>query len=428
MWHLTHADADKDFEYSFTALSCNGSACTVAGLLLNKQTHWISIVFWRSNDGGNTWIIQDPGLPIQRGQSQNQFTSIQQIDSVNVVAIGDTGLIVRTFDGGITWERQQSNTEYILSDVHFSDPLNGIIVCGGIEYQILITSDGGMHWNKAPFPGIGFTRCHSYGNGKFRVFKYGWGAIYSTNDNWQTIDSTLPIYTAGSDPKYKHYLLTSCNFGGGDTVIATGIDYYRDTFPGDGLIIRSVDGGKHWEQPTTFRNSLIDIRYTTPLNHDTVLAGGWGGSKIIVSTAHGSTWKVDSLVLDTNYPVYTPFGLSMTGDGHPIGIFSHAFFKGSTGILARGTLATSKVESYERIIYNTYIYPNPASSEVNIISIDIKRPVYLYDILGREVLKSVTSLQGKVTFDVSRLPIGVYSIVLDHFAKMLPIGKVVKVE
>ena len=107
-WYTTHQSQNGHFRYAFTALSSDGEECTAAGFAINDSFYGarIHIMFSRSHDGGLTWTEQDPGLPPEIGQNQNQITVIQQIDSLNVVGIGDTGLIVRTFDGGRTWERQ----------------------------------------------------------------------------------------------------------------------------------------------------------------------------------------------------------------------------------------------------------------------------------------------------------------------------------
>ncbi|MDP4231505.1 MAG: hypothetical protein Q8916_13990, partial [Bacteroidota bacterium] len=183
----------------------------------------MNLVLWHSTDNGNTWSIQDPGLPWQIGDNQNQFTAVQQIDELNVVAIGDSGLILRTFDGGMHWEKQDCQTHALLHSIHFSDSLTGIIVSADTTHNIFTTADGGRHWVSVAFGSLNLWQSYSYGAGKFRVFKGGNGPIYTTYDDWQTVDSSKPVFDTLNRTRYV--LSSLCNFTGGDTILAYGTDY-----------------------------------------------------------------------------------------------------------------------------------------------------------------------------------------------------------
>src|ERR1035441_2303614 len=92
-----------DTENDFNCISCNGNNCTAALNVFVSSIAYpnpnTTIGFMRSNDGGRTWAFQNPGLPGEVLQG-GFIRVVQQIDSLNVVAVGDTGLIVRTTDGG----------------------------------------------------------------------------------------------------------------------------------------------------------------------------------------------------------------------------------------------------------------------------------------------------------------------------------------
>jgi hypothetical protein len=427
LWHVTHTDADKNYSYHFTSISCKGNNCTAGALLEDIEKKKFSIVFYRSADGGQTWTLQDPGLPYELGQNQNEISVIQQIDSLNVIGIGDSGLVVRTFDGGRTWEKQDCHTLHLLSDVSFSDSLNGIIVGGGEVYQVRITSDGGRHWTEAPFQGIGFNQCYCLGPGKFRFLKYAFGPLYTTFDDFKTIDSTKPIFDSINDPGFK-YIVTNMNFTGGDTIVGYGSYYDTTITPAIGaMLIQTTDAGQHWTLPyVPPRKSVITyVSCMTPLYRDTVFAIGKATFSFLFSIDHGFTWQIDTVIIDTAFVPYVPAGISITGDGTPVAIFRETPLKGAQSILVRGNRITSHVESYERIVYNTHLYPNPAAGEINIISIDNLCPVYFYDMLGRKALSGITSDQGRLQLDISHLPQGIYSVILDHFGKMLPVGKLI---
>ena len=422
LFHKTHDEIDSENNaYAFTAVSCYENICTSASFVFNQNTNAQYKTFFRSTDGGETWVEQDPKLPKARGLADH-FFAIQQINSLNTVAIGDSGLILRTTDGGETWVRRDLPGKLKLSDIHFSDSLTGIVTSASL-IQIHTTSDGGITWVDAPFTSLAI-QCHSYGNGKFRVFRRGNAKIYTTKDNWKSVDSTESLYDASIDTARSHWTLANCNFTGGDTILVYGI--YWITIPETGIIIRTTDGGKSWESPFYFQYGIEWIRYSTPLDRDTVFAGGGTlNQKILISADRGKSWKINNIVLDTNFTARAVAGISLNKDGNPIIAFAEdATFSGYYGILAKGVHEISKVENYERIIDNTRIYPNPVSSDLNIISVDPLRPVHIFDMLGREVLKGVTNSEGKVTFDVSRLPRGIYDVILNHYSKMLSVGKV----
>jgi photosystem II stability/assembly factor-like uncharacterized protein len=432
-WKITHADHDSLYaQYSFTALSCSGENCTVAGLrwdTLTPPRAYIDIVFWRSTDGGSTWVVQNPGLPIEAGQNQNQFYHIQQIDSLNVVAIGDTGLILRTFDGGATWEKQDCNSSAMLLSVHFSDSLTGILTTADTDRNILTTSDGGRHWIDVAFSVSNAVQSHSYGGGKFRVFADYYGPIYTTFDNWQTLNSTNPFVDWTVYP-FSNFVFYSCNFSGGDTILVYGAVF--GTTPTDGLIMRSLDGGQTWDSAfsSIFYRKIVRIDNTTSLDRDLILGGGEGGDNdFIISTDRGKSWIVDSLIYADSqfYHAYSCRGIAMTSSDKAVAIYSSIFLplvNGTSGIIIHGERSKSSVEAYEYYVNNTFLYPNPVTKQLNISSNDISRPIHIYDMLGREVIKGMLSDQGKATFNTSRLPSGIYTVLLEHIDKMLPVGKI----
>jgi hypothetical protein len=245
-WHVVHHEWGDKKQFAFTAVDCYGENCTAAAEAMDTSMHppVTTLFFYRSNDGGLTWTVQDPGLPHQVLLVQNHFVKVQQIDSLNVVAIGDTGLMVKTTDAGVTWQRVPLPTTYDLFDVHFSDPLTGIVVVN-FHHQVLTTLDGGQHWKATTVSGfLPPKQCHSYGSGKFLVFPWAAGPIYTTADNFQSIDSSLIIYPL-TDSVHN---LVYCNFLGVDTIVAYGTRSSKDPPYSRLLMTRSIDGGKSWKE------------------------------------------------------------------------------------------------------------------------------------------------------------------------------------
>jgi photosystem II stability/assembly factor-like uncharacterized protein len=81
----------------------------------------------------------------------NDLYDVCFADDLHGWAVGVTGIIIYTSDGGTTWELQQSGTTLTLRSVSFIDSSTGWVV-GGEEYPvpgdyiILFTNDGGDHW------------------------------------------------------------------------------------------------------------------------------------------------------------------------------------------------------------------------------------------------------------------------------------------
>ncbi len=421
IWRVSHPAEYLNFKYSISALSCNGYNCTATGLVSDISRHTVKIIFFRSEDGGKTWIEQDPHLPIQVAQNQNQFIAIQQIDSLNAVAVGDTGLLVKTVDGGKTWEKQNLHTSDFLSDVHFSDPLTGIATGYDSIGIAFFTIDGGKIWTKITLGGRYNSQCHSYGNGKFRVFQAGLGPIYTTNDNWKTIDSTKLLIDSTQDSNFNSFFFANCNFSDDDTIIAYG----NYLFQKEALLMRSTNAGKSWEKPVIFSKvNFQDIFYMTSLKHDTVLATGFGIKKFIISTDRGKTWNIDTLLLDTSYDANFCFGLAITANGNPLSAFSHSPARGADAILVRAEKENAHVTIYDYPINKAYLFPNPASNFLRIKSVDPLSQIELMDIFGRYVLHGVTDIQGNGIIDVSSLPRGMYDVLLKRGDKMLIVDKV----
>jgi hypothetical protein len=93
-------------------------------------------------------------------------------------------------------------------------------------------------------------------------------------------------------------------------------------------------------------------------------------------------------------------------------------------VIAHGIRDISKVENHVIYAINTRIYPNPAIDHLNVLSEVPGRPVHLFDLLGNEAANTVLDAFGRATLDVSSLPRGTYSLMIDIFGTLQHIGKV----
>jgi hypothetical protein len=283
-----------------------------------------------------------------------------------------------------------------------------------------------MNWKLMPFTATGqyyyFYSCHSYGGGKFRVYGSVPAIVYSTNDNWVTVDSgaTVPYTLPGTMSDTAVAVLVA--FGYSDTLVALG----NYTLPGTRgikhpILFQSWDGGRHWQPPlyTTF-----GVGMETSPGHDTVVIPD--GLALAVSRNRGVSWSIDSFNFGFPPEPVPGHAFAIMPDGSILGLF----YQNGVGdcLFATTRLPLDKVETYEWSIYGTHLYPNPATTTLNVISVNHDCPLHIYDVLGREALRGELSDAGTASLDVSRLPRGIYMVVLERTGSMIALGMLSLVE
>lgn len=92
-----------------------------------------------TDDGGDTWKVQNPGIPVG-----SFLCGVSFVDKDTGWVVGENGAVYCTADGGKTWKQQKSGTRKILRDVAFVDKKLGCVVGDG--GTILTTTDGGKKW------------------------------------------------------------------------------------------------------------------------------------------------------------------------------------------------------------------------------------------------------------------------------------------
>ncbi|MBM4430273.1 MAG: hypothetical protein FJ026_08010, partial [Chloroflexi bacterium] len=107
------------------------------------------LALFRTSSGGDTWegpiCIQLPGVPARSALVATEI-ALQLVDENRGWLVAAKGTIMKTSDGGSTWQPQASGTAVDLRDVHFLDAQTGWVT--GKDGVLLATTDGGASWKQ----------------------------------------------------------------------------------------------------------------------------------------------------------------------------------------------------------------------------------------------------------------------------------------
>jgi photosystem II stability/assembly factor-like uncharacterized protein len=243
-------------------------------------------------DGGKTW---------QRQKTNTDYTlsSIHFVDLKNGWAVGDEGTIVHTSDGGTTWQKQKSPVPFFLMGVHFVTPLKGWIITE--RTHILSTDNGGKTWNiqfkEDDFVLKAVSFCDPL-NG-WAVGEYG--LIYNTKDGGKTWTKQAGFF--GISEETGQVVSGDQLFGvvavDAQTAWAVGID---------GHITKTVDGGKNWTKidVPTAKTQLYGVMSNKA--GEIVIAGK---RTFFISPDKGKVWR--NAKIDPPFPYGWIYGLARRG-------------------------------------------------------------------------------------------------------------------
>ncbi|WP_430404758.1 YCF48-related protein [Fluviicola sp.] len=191
------------------------------------------------------------------------------------IVVGNSGVIRKTSDAGLTWTASNSGTSVDLTAVAFLS--SSIYIAVGKTGKIIKTTNAGTSWSTV---NSGTT------NDLTGIFVYG-----------------VNVYVTGSNGT----ILISTNSGNAWTATNTGISFKLNKIffvsefvgyaVGDGAtILKTVNGGQAWNFQSSGMNtpSLTDVHFTDA--NTGVITGSIGGSDesiIFRTTNGGSVWTTD---------------------------------------------------------------------------------------------------------------------------------------
>lgn len=112
----------------------------LAGVRVSPSTQGQSALIQKTMDGGQSWVTQETG-------KEDILEDLFFLNASMGWAVGENGIILHTDNGGESWTEQTSNTLETLRSVGFADENNGWAVGGDFGVgAILRTTDGGETW------------------------------------------------------------------------------------------------------------------------------------------------------------------------------------------------------------------------------------------------------------------------------------------
>lgn len=262
------------------------------------------------------------------GGGNADFNAIDVTDANTATAVGLEGVILRTSDGGFTWQPQVGIADVDYLAVSFADDTVGVVV--GSSGTILRTANGGAVWDSVQSGWL-----QSYLGAHMRSATVGMvigaGALFApigarTADRWQThSDFTYYPNHGGSDWEGAARDVVML-----DDTTAVSVNW---VWSNGGAITRTQDGGAHW---TTVQ--FTGEYYLTALDFPTPLVGyavgsdghvlksadaGWNWEEIASSA--GTLWDVKFVNADTGWAVGDNGRIIQTRDGGVTWRSQHTF-------------------------------------------------------------------------------------------------------
>lgn len=368
-------------------LACLDFVDSLRGFAIESETS----KFWRTVDGGKTWI------PSAAFQYQRFYSDVDFITPLIGYAANAT--LYKSTNGGASWEKVFSENsltgEFV--KVHFLDVNRGLAISqGNNSYNLFLTTDGGSTWNMVSsggsFGSIGVKcptpqRCYCIGSNGLGGF------VLRSEDAGATWSSVLQTPVAG---------LGNFDFIGQDSLIS--MDDSRN-------LLFSYDGGLHWTAPVSFNPSGIVNSSPSYIGMATAKEGyiGLSTEALIKTFDGGQCWykltaaeTSATAALDFSFPTSRNWFFS---GGEPLSP-GQVWRLDSIGAVSQAEPTTQRI----------LLTPNPvyASGQVTVLGTG---QLDLWDMNGRPLGRFIVS-EPHTTLQLPDLPAGFYVVRLEERGKV----------
>lgn len=408
--------------YDFRIAQEDDSVAWAIAMKYDNNLSWVptdSLFFMKTADGGNTWS----GGTIPMG-AEPYASSISCISASTAWASGldfdFVSYVLRTRDGGLTWERQLEDgfveaSSYV-NIVHFWDEANGVAIGDPAVsstqsskfFEIYTTTDSGNNWtrvNPANIP-VPLQNEAGYGGRYFVIGNHIWFPTF----NYNTGNFVRLFKSTDRGATWVVYNEQVANIYFADTLHGISRAYNAP----DNILRYTDDGGATWTTLPAISGQFLTSVVLIPQSYYLLAVfrtnDNVGPFQTKISTDLGTTWNEigDGTQWVTHAQFRSP-SLGYGGEFYPISRATRMYkYNGSplTGLFSGETL-TARVD----------IAPNPVSDRFQ-VQIHSDQPtefvLLLNDLQGRLITRQhlEKAAQGQTEFDLSNLPAGLYTLTI----------------
>lgn len=357
------------------------------------------------------------------------------LDSLNGWACGDSGLIMKTTNGGLNWARQNSKMSQPIHEIFFLNKRIGWALSWNIYNPtppygtwVLRTTDGGINWDTSRFvtenvyiKSVYFQdSLHGFMGGNFRN-------IMRTTDGGATWLDVLIDSMLVSQFPVNNFNFYSNNYGyasGGQMDFA-------------GIVWRTTDRGIRWSPTLVAAEPAWSIYFLDSMRIICMTGDFEYGPSIVTTTNSGANWKYSYLgffgfpsemAYRTKQEAWTPLGFArkfiysldsgytwtefLTPDSAEVNnvIFPdsrHGFAFCSYGKILKYNSALIGIENNQTANPEKFVleqnYPNPFNPQTN-ISYELKSNSYvilkIFDVGGKEIRTLLNGYQNSGKYNL----------------------------
>ena len=219
-----------------------------------------------------------------------ELQDVYFLDATTGYIVGDSGLIMKSETGGLTWTIQHGNDTMRFNRIRFFDQNHGLAV----GTDLMRTTDGGNTWTQLNLGNDFYADIAIIGPETCLITGFPNSVLRST-DKGATF-STL----VSSTPGQEFGLLSMV-----DSLVGYAC-YFGSTVTNE--VVKTTDGGVSWTllEDTTFVNSS-NLEALNFVSEGVGFQGGWYTGHLALTTDSANTW---STVRTTSYPEINDFHIS----------------------------------------------------------------------------------------------------------------------
>jgi len=214
------------------------------------------------------WQLQNP-FP-----QTKTLNDCQIIDANTIFAVGNSGTIIKSTNGGSNWQILNSGTSADLWRVNFLNLNTGYVI--GFNSNFLKTTDAGNSWTKILITGSNYIKGISFINVNTGVI-VGWNSLVAKTTNAGLNWTNILLGLSGEQYWEDVFCIDE------NTIVITSADAISTA----GNIFKTTNGGLNWVNQSIGSfpyRTISDIHY---INSNT---GFVSGSPVMKTTNGGTNW------------------------------------------------------------------------------------------------------------------------------------------